>query len=200
MKKRLLLINPVNPVRVGLTINPSSRFPPLGLGIVAALTPDDWDIEIIDENFEKFRYRKADLVGLTTFTANANRAYEIAGIYRKKGTKTILGGIHASMMPQEAMDYVDAVVIGEVESIWQKVITDFDKGRMQRIYKGEWLDLEGMPEPRRDLFHSNYVFASIQTGRGCPMDCEFCSVSAFNGRRYRQRPVDEVLDELENIS
>jgi radical SAM superfamily enzyme YgiQ (UPF0313 family) len=200
MKKRLLLVNPVNPVRPGLTVNPSSRFPPLGLGVVAALTPDDWDIEIIDENFEKFKYRKADLVGLTTFTANVNRAYEIAGIYREKGTPTILGGIHASMRPEEAMHYVDTVVVGEVESIWHKVITDFGKGKMQRIYKGEWLDLKGIPQPRRDLFNSDYIFASIQTGRGCPMDCEFCSVSAFNGRRYRQRPVSEVLDELENIS
>jgi radical SAM superfamily enzyme YgiQ (UPF0313 family) len=200
MRKKLLLINPVNYTRVGLTVNSSSRFPPLGLGIVAALTPDDWDIEIIDENFEKFKYRKADLVGLTTFTANANRAYKIAGIYRKKGTPTILGGIHASMRPQEATGHVDSVVVGEVESIWREVIADFAGGKMKKIYKGKWLDLTRMPQPRRDLFHPGYVFASVQTGRGCPMDCEFCSVSAFNGRRYRQRPVDEVLDELENIS
>jgi hypothetical protein len=85
MGKKLLLINPVNPHRAGLTVNQSSRFPPLGLGIVAALTPNDWNIEIVDENFERFDYRQADLVGLTAFTAAVTRAYEIARFYREKG-------------------------------------------------------------------------------------------------------------------
>jgi radical SAM superfamily enzyme YgiQ (UPF0313 family) len=199
MGKELLLINPVNPYRIGLSVNPSSRFQPLGLGIVAALTPDDWEIEIIDENFEPFEYREADLVGLTAFTAAINQAYEIATLYRDGGIPTVLGGIHASMLPEEAQQYVDTVVIGEAESVWPKVIADFEAGKMQKIYQGEWLDLKGMPKPRRELFHPGYMLGSIQTSRGCPMDCEFCSVSAFNGRRYRQRPVEEVLDELETI-
>jgi len=199
MGKKLLLINPVNPRRIGLTVNPSSRFQPLGLGIVAALTPDDWDIEIVDENFEPFEYREADLVGLTAFTASATRAYEIASLYREKGIPTVLGGIHASMLPEEALQYVDTVVIGEAESVWAEVIADFEAGKMQTIYRGEWLELRNMPKPCRELFHPGYMFGSIQTTRGCPMDCEFCSVTAFNGGRYRQRPVEEVLDELETI-
>jgi radical SAM superfamily enzyme YgiQ (UPF0313 family) len=199
MDKRLLLINPVNPHRAGLTINKNSRFPPLGLGIVAALTPRDWDVKIIDENFEPFNYMDADLVGLTAFTASINRAYEIAGLYRDKGIPIVLGGIHASMLPDEALQYVDTVVIGEAETVWAGVIADFEAGRLQRIYRGEWLDLKGLPKPRHDLFHPGYRFGSIQTARGCPMDCEFCSTTAFNGRRYRQRPVEEVLDELEII-
>lgn len=199
MSKKLLLVNPVNPRRTGLTVNPSSRFQPLGLGIVAALTPDNWRVEIIDENFEPFEYRGADLVGLTAFTAAATRAYEIASLYRKRGTPTVLGGIHAAMLPEEALQYVDAVVSGEAESVWAEVVADFEAGKMQRIYRGEWLDLKEMPKPRRALFHPGYMFGSIQTSRGCPMDCEFCSVTAFNGRRYRQRPVEEVLDELETI-
>jgi len=197
--KRLILVNPVNPQRVGLTVNPSSRFPPLGLGIVAALTPDDWEVALIDENFEPFKYQEADLVGLTAFTAAATRAYWIAGLYREKGIPTVMGGIHASVLPEEALRYVDAVVIGEAESVWPQVIADFETGRMQQVYRGEWLDLAGMPQPRHDLFHPGYRLGSIQTSRGCPMDCEFCSVTAFNGRRYRQRPVEGVLDELESI-
>jgi radical SAM superfamily enzyme YgiQ (UPF0313 family) len=197
--KRLVLVNPVNLQRVGLTVNPSSRFPPLGLGIIAALTPDDWEVALIDENFEPFKYQEADLVGLTAFTAAAPRAYWIAGLYRERGTPVVMGGIHASMLPEEALRYVDAVVIGEAESVWPQVIADFEVGRMQRVYRGDWLDLAGMPQPRHDLFHPSYMFESIQTSRGCPMDCEFCSVTAFNGRRYRQRPVEEVLDELETI-
>lgn len=196
---KLVLINPVNSRRVGLTANVSSRFPPLGLGIVAGLTPDDWEIEIIDENFEPFTYKKADLVGLTAFTAAVTRAYEIAGIYKKKGVPTVLGGIHASMRPEEALQYVDTVVIGEAEHVWRTVIADFEAGDLKRMYKGEQSQLTEMPLPRRDLFHSGYLFGSVQTARGCPMDCEFCSVTAFNGHHYRQRPVEDVLTELERI-
>jgi radical SAM superfamily enzyme YgiQ (UPF0313 family) len=199
MGKRLLLINPVNPRRAGLTINTTSRFPPLGLGIIAALTPDNWDINIIDENFEPFEFREADLVGLTAFTTSVNRAYEIAALYRQKGIPTVLGGIHASMLPDEAMQCVDTVVTGEAETVWDRVIADFESGSLQKSYQAEWPELEGLPVPRHDLFHPGYKFGSIQTTRGCPMNCEFCSVTAFNGRRYRQRPVDEVLDELETI-
>jgi len=199
MSKTLLLINPVNPHRTGLTVNPSSRFPPLGLGIVAALTPEDWQVEIVDENFEPFEYKEADLVGLTAFTATINRAYEIASLYRERGIPTALGGIHASMLPVEALEHVDTVVIGEAEGVWTKVIADFEAGKVQTTYRAEWPELRGMPKPRHDLFHPDYMFGSIQTARGCPMDCEFCSVTAFNGRRYRQRPVEEVLDELETI-
>ena len=197
---RLLLINPVNPDRVGLALTPSHRFPPLGLGVVAALMPDDWEVALIDENFKPFKYQDADLVGLTAFTGTACRAYEIADTYRKNSIPTVIGGIHASMLPEEALCYVDTVVIGEAENIWPQIVADFTAGRMQRIYQSEWLDLAGTVWPRRNLFNPNYMFGTIQTSRGCPMDCEFCSVTAFNGHRYRQRPVEEVLDELETIS
>jgi len=198
-RRKLLLINPVSPRRAGLTVNASSRFPPLSLGIIAALTPDSWEVALIDENFATFEYQEADLVGLTAFTAAAPRAYEIASVYREQGVCTVMGGIHASMLPEEALHHVDAVVIGEAESVWPQVITDFTAGRMQQMYRGKWLDLAGKVQPRRELFNPEYAFGTIQTSRGCPMDCEFCSVTVFNGRRYRQRPVEEVLDELETI-
>jgi len=198
-RRKLLLINPVNPRRIGLTVNPSSRFPPLGLGIVAALTPSNWSIKIIDENFEPFAFEEADFIGLTAFTAAVPRAYEIAREYRKMGIPTVLGGIHASMLPEEALRYVDSVVVGEAEPVWQKVIGDFSRGNLRQVYRAPFVELDNVPEPRHDLFHRGYLFGSIQTARGCPMDCEFCSVTALNGHRYRQRPVDSVLDELEKI-
>jgi radical SAM superfamily enzyme YgiQ (UPF0313 family) len=199
MARKLLLVNPVSPRPVGLASNPISQFPPLGLGIVAALTPAHWDVEIADENFERFQPRDASLVGLTAFTSSATRAYEIAGACRERGVSTVLGGIHASMLPEEALRYVDAVVIGEAEGAWPKVIADFEAGDMQRTYRVDSQNLKGLPKPRRDLFNPSYAFGTIQTSRGCPMDCDFCSVSVFNGRHYRHRPVEEVLDELETI-
>ena len=199
MKRKLVLINPVNPVRTGLTVNRSSRFPPIGLGIVATLTPETWDVELVDENWEPFTYREADLVGLTAFTASANRAYEIAATYRERGVPVVMGGIHASMCTEESLRFMDAVVIGEAEGAWPKVVADAEAGQLQRVYQGDRIDLADLPHPRRDLFHPDYMFASVQTSRGCPMDCEFCSVTAFNGRRYRRRPPEEVLNELETI-
>jgi radical SAM superfamily enzyme YgiQ (UPF0313 family) len=197
--KKLVLINPVNPVRTGLTVNKSSRFPPIGLGIVAALTPEPWDVELVDENWEPFAYRDADLVGITAFTASANRAYQIAASYRERGVPVVMGGIHASMCTAEALRHVDAVVVGEAEAVWPQLVADVESGQLQRVYRGEWAALEKLPHPRRDLFHPGYMFASVQTSRGCPMDCEFCSVTAFNGRRYRRRPPEDVLEELGTI-
>jgi radical SAM superfamily enzyme YgiQ (UPF0313 family) len=198
-KRKLLLVNPVNPLRYGLTVNKSSRFPPIGLGIIAALTPQSWDVQLVDENWEPFSFVEADLVGITAFTASANRAYEIACIYRDKNIPVVMGGIHASLCPDEASEFVDSIVIGEAEDVWPKLIQDFEQNQLQSYYKGSWIDLKNMVPVRRDLFHPEYQFASVQTSRGCPMDCEFCSVTAFNGYRYRRRPINDVLDELQSI-
>ena len=198
-KRRLLLVNPVNNARNGFSINDSSRFPPIGLGIIASLTPDSWEVMLIDENFEPFAYRDADLVGITAFTSAANRAYQIASMYRERNIPVVMGGIHASMCVAEALQFVDSVVIGEAESVWRQVLDDAAGGKLHRTYQGEWLDPTQFQAPRRDIYHDGYLFASIQTSRGCPMDCDFCSVTSYNGRRYRRRPVEHVLDELETI-
>ena len=197
MSKKLLLINPRNYLKRGLLKYEFSNFPPLGLGIVARLTPDDWEIEIHDENFDDFVYKDADLVGLTAFTSNAYRAYQIAQVYRENGVPTVMGGIHASMMVNEALDYVDTVVAGEAESVWPVLINDFEAGKMKRLYNGNRLKADQLVPARHDLFHPDYAFASIQTTRGCPWRCDFCTVHAFNGTAYRQRPVKDILDEIE---
>ena len=197
--KKLLLVNPVNTVRSGFSVNPSSRFPPLGLGILASLTPDSWEVELVDENFTDFDYRDADLVGLTAFTSAANRAYEIAQSYRDKNIPVVMGGIHASMCSAEALRFADAVVVGEVESVWAEVLADAERGQMAGLYQGAWLDSQHLASPNRKIYSDDYIFASVQTSRGCPLDCDFCSVTAYNGRRYRRRDIEAVLDEMESI-
>jgi len=197
---KLLLINPVNNRRKGLMRTKDSIYPPLALGIVAALTPPGWLVEIHDENFEPFTYKEADLVGFTSLTATINRCYEIAAMYRDNGVKTVVGGIHASMLPEEASRYVDAVVIGEAEYAWKQVIHDFEHGRLQQIYKADLPSMVDSPSPRIDLYHPGYAFGSLQTTRGCPMKCEFCSVHTFNGSKYRLRPVDNAIRDFAAIS
>lgn len=198
-RSKLLLINPLSTNREGLILHSHVIYPPIGLGIVAQLTPDHWEVEVLDENFERFEYKEADLVGFTALTSSITRAYELAEIYRNKGIPTVIGGIHVSMVPEEAKGYSDAVVVGEVESVWKDLIEDFENGSLKKIYNGKLLPFENAIWPKRELFHEKYEFASIQTTRGCPMKCEFCSVHNFNGSKYRIRPVDEVLDELETI-
>jgi radical SAM superfamily enzyme YgiQ (UPF0313 family) len=167
---------------------------------LAAVTPPHYQIEVVDENIEPFVYREADIVGITAFTSTVYRAYQIAKVYRKRNIPTVMGGIHVSMMPEEALRFCDTVVIGEAESIWPKLLEDFEKGRMKKQYEGSWADLKTLPIPRRDILkNSFYRWGSIQTSRGCPMNCAFCSVTAFNGRRFRRRPLEAVIEELREI-
>ncbi len=196
---RLLLINPSNTNKVLGNIS-ATAVPPLNLPYLAAVTPHHYQIEVIDENIEPFEYRKADIVGITAYTASVYRAYQISQVYRKQGIPTVMGGIHVSMMPEEALQYCDTVVKGEAEEIWPKVLEDFETGNLQTQYTGTWPSLETLPLPRRDILRNPYYqWGSIQTSRGCPMNCTFCSVTAFNGRRFRRRSIDAVLEELEQI-
>ncbi len=200
--KKLLLVNPYN--------NPNLKkhwvesyfppaFEPLALGIIAALTPIDWEIKIVDEQIEPFQYIPCDLVGITASTANINRAYEIAEIIKQYKIPTVLGGVHGTILPDEALRYFDTVVTGEAEDIWPQVTDDFNNGKLKRIYNGKRLDVLNVPKARRDLFSDKYRYGLIQTSRGCPFNCEFCYSSKYNGHIIRRRPVEEVLDEIETI-
>ena len=197
--KKLLLINPVSR-RSGYLLSKFSTFPPLSLAYVAAVTPSNWEVKIVDENFDTFVFEEADLVGITAFTSNVNRAYEISRMYRERKIKVVIGGIHASMLPDESLQFVDAVMVGEVEGVWERVIKDFENNQLSSMYIGLQIDLTKFKiTPRHDLLHPDYFWHSVQTSRGCPFNCYFCSVSKHLGKAYRQRKVQDVLEELEGI-
>ena len=200
MKKKLILINPSIARKSGFMLSKMLFYPPLSLTYIAALTPSNWEVEIIDENIDEFEFKEADLVGITSFTTTINRAYELAGLYRSKGVKVVVGGIHPSLLPSEAEKYADSVIIGEAEHIWKTVIDDFENNALKKRYKGEVVDCKNYHIlPRRDLLKSKYFWGTIQTSRGCPFSCDFCSVTQYLGSLYRKKKVDDILDELETI-
>ncbi|MBI9103894.1 MAG: B12-binding domain-containing radical SAM protein [Spirochaetales bacterium] len=197
--KKLLLINPVQK-KSGYLLSRFTTFAPLGLAYLAGVTPPDWEVKIIDENFEIFEFEEADLVGITGFTSSINRGYEISKIYRDMGVPVVMGGIHASMIPDEVFHYADSIVIGEGEAVWPVLLKDFNSGKLKQVYRGEHIDLANSPpRPRRDVLGDRYVWQSIQTSRGCPFDCTFCSVTRYLGKEFRQRTAEDVLDELESL-
>ncbi len=203
---RLLLINPRNPLtRLHDKRNPWNRYrvwKPLGLLVLAGLTPDKWGITVVDENVHTPNYARLprpDLVGVTAFTSQAPRAYEIAAEFRSRGVPVVMGGIHATFRREEAEEWVDSVVIGEAESVWAEVLEDAAAGKLKPTYSGTLEPIEHTPAARHDLLPDGYYFGAIQTTRGCPLDCSFCSVSAFNGRKYRRRPIADVVAEFRSI-
>jgi radical SAM superfamily enzyme YgiQ (UPF0313 family) len=179
----------------------------VNLPLLAALTPPEHSMKIIDEAFVPDDCsEEVDLVGITVMTDLAARAYQIGDTYRRRGIKVVMGGIHATVLPEEALRHADAVVVGEAEEVWPKLLSDAASGKMKRLYcANQPTNLDGMPLPRRDLYpkplHKGYspLTFGIETARGCPNDCEFCSIGSVMGRQYRARPVSEVLAEIESI-
>lgn len=178
----------------------SFRFPSLSLAVVAAATPEKWETALHDEGFGPVDLDDpADVVAITGMTAQAVRAYEIADAFRARGKTVVMGGFHASNLPAEALLHVDAVVVGEAEAVWPKLLADLQEGRLQKVYRPDGpVDTAAIPVARRSIFDGKgYLLTNtIQTTRGCPYDCEFCSVTAYFGRKYRKRPVETVLAEL----
>jgi len=179
----------------------------VNLPLLAALTPPEHVVKIVDEAFAPDDVNDdVDLVGITVMTELALRAYQIADTYRQRGVKVVMGGIHATVLPNEVLQHADAVVIGEAEEVWPKLLSDVASGEMQKLYcASKAADLKGLPKPRRDLYPKSVFrgytpFAvAVETSRGCPYDCEFCSIGQVLGRRYRVRPISEVMAELESI-
>jgi len=167
-----------------------------------AVTPKKHDIELICEDNKKIHfYKDYDVVGVSYYTATANRAYEIADQFRENGTKVVLGGYHASALPSEAKQHADAVVIGEAEETWPQLLNDIENNRFKKFYSSEEpVDINNIPNPTLTKTPSLFNVGSIQATRGCPFECEFCAISNIKfGKLYRKKSVDKVINEIENI-
>ncbi len=200
---RIALVNPIARRTQGYhTIG--SRIPQLGLQVLAQLVPPEHHVDLIDEVFgfdasdRCLRRGHYDLVCVTAYSSGATRAYEIAEQCRREGIPTIMGGPHASAVPEEAARYFDAVAVGECDEIWPGIIEDAASGRLQKRYDGRLASLEaGGGRARQSLqpINGSYDVAAIQTSRGCPVGCEYCGVTLFNGASIRRRNIDEIIEE-----
>ena len=197
--------------RVGLTLpgfversRVIASLPSLSLLTLAGMTPDRIEVEYYEIANVRDRYvlPSCDLAAISTFSAQVKDAYEIAQRYREAGVKTVMGGLHVTALPQEALGYCDAVVVGEAELTWPAVLKDFEAGRLRRVYSsnGAEFDLAEAPIPRFDLLNpEKYNRITVQTQRGCPWKCDFCASSITLTPRYKIKPVPKVIGEIRAI-
>ena len=185
-----------------MTFSRRGLFMPLNLAICAAVVPENWDVEIVDENITDQPHRPdatgVDAVGIGAMTTQAARAYELADAYRRAGVKVILGGIHPSAMPDEGLQHADVVCRGDAESTLPRALTDLAGGKAAPLY--DWQEAPEAPiaTPRKDLLNPGdyLVFNPIQTTRGCPHGCTFCTTPAIFGRKFRRRAIADIVAEI----
>ena len=175
---------------------------PLAPAVLAALTPPDIEVRFFDDRLERIPFDEpTDLVALSVETYTARRAYQIASEYRLRGVPVVMGGFHATLRTEEVARYAEAVVVGEAEGLWPRVVEDFRAGRLQRVYRAAARpDLRGVRPDRRIFAGKRYLpIGLIEAGRGCHLKCDFCAVQSFFGSTQNRRPVDDILDELRDL-
>ena len=182
-----------------------ASLPSLALLTLAALTPEEVELRYleVDELDDLGTDAEAfDCVAISSYSARIKDAYALADRFRNRGKKVILGGLHVSAMPEEAARHADCIVLGEGELAWRAVIRDLQRGRLQKVYdrRGESFDLADAPVPRFDLLDiGRYNRLTVQTQRGCPLDCEFCAASLRLSPKFKTKPVDKVIAEVRAI-
>jgi len=176
-------------------------YPSLTLQQVAAITPKEHEVELVDERFVKINFKKEyDLVGISCLTYNSLRGYEIAKIFRKRNTTVVLGGYHASLLPDEAKKHADSVVIGEAEHTWPQLIEDLKNGKLKDFYKSDKvINSDEIPPARHDIGVFTPFAQAIQATRGCPVGCEWCAMTVVEGKNFRARPIKEIIEEMKSI-
>ena len=178
------------------------RFPQLTMPLLAAYTPSHWEVSHTDEIVQEVDFnKKLDVVGITANTPAAPHAYELAREFRRRHAAVVIGGPHATLLPDEVMQHADAVVAGEGELVWPQLLADFERGELKRIYRSCALpNLKKMPAPRWDLIKGRTYGKGVTIAmRGCPFACEYCSIPQMYQRRMRYRPVGEVAEQLKHM-
>lgn len=197
---KITLIKPgLGKIISGYNLNEGSM-EPLQLAIIAGLVEEPDEVVLFDDRLEEIPFdQKSDIAAITVDSFSARRAYEIASEYRMRGVKVILGGMHVSLLPEEASLHADSIVVGDIEPVWKQIVHDFKDRTLQKIYKAAF----GLPQegcyPRRDIFEEKkYLPVSLmQFSRGCKFNCSFCSVSMFFKHSHQCRKIEEVLHEIE---
>ncbi|MEJ2111904.1 MAG: radical SAM protein [Acidobacteriota bacterium] len=178
----------------------SGRMEPLQLGLLAAMCPPEVEVTLVDDRCEDIPYdQPVDLVGITVETFTARRAYQISDRFRRRGVPVVLGGFHPTLLPEEAAQQADSIVLGDAEGVWLEVLHDAKSGRLQPVYRvGRLKEASGI-FPRRDLYKGKgYLPVTLtQFGRGCPHGCGFCALSAFFEKTHTHRVVEDVVSEIE---
>jgi len=197
---RIALIHPGLGLRGRRRYSSLALMEPLALSILAGLTPADVEVQAFDDRFEALPLdQRWDLVAISVQTFAARRAYEIADLFRRQEIPVVLGGFHPTLCPDEAAQHADSVAVGEAEEIWPRIVADARRGELQARYQAspESSQLHSQPD-RSVLAGKRYLPVSpVEFGRGCPHNCEFCSVRAFYGSGVRFRAIDEVLADIE---
>ncbi len=202
---KIKLVSPEQNRSSSISTSEVAKVLKVSLPLLAALTPPEHEVALVDESFAvDDPDEPVDLVGITVLTELVPRAYQIAEAYRKRGAKVVLGGIHPSVLPEEAMQHADAVVVGEGEEVWPRLVRDAADGKLQKLYRAERpTDLARLPVPARGLYPKPSRLTliprstGIEASRGCVFDCEFCSIGSVMGRSYRARPFERVVEEIE---
>jgi radical SAM superfamily enzyme YgiQ (UPF0313 family) len=197
---KILLISPSKESEASRKVSGLIRFPQVSLLYVAALTPPPHHVELVEEEVQTLDLEAdCDLVGITCMTATARRAYAIAKEFRKRGKIVVLGGVHPSVLPAEAKEHCDAVVVGEAEPVWSSILADAESGTLKAYYSGgtDW-NLDDYPLPRREAARTRAILGVVPvvTSRGCPYACEFCCVKNIFGRKIRHVSVERVVEDV----
>ncbi len=176
---------------------------PLSLAYLARHTPSHFDLQLVDEyvgqDLDAGRV-EAEIVAFSSLSSGIMRTYELASTLRDRGILTVIGGAHASALPEEALQHVDVVIQGEGEGPWRSFLQDYENGKWKRLYYGRMdVSLDGLGTPDRRFIHPGYPYASLMTSRGCPFECSFCYLSVYPDRKYRSIPHETVLEDMESL-